>query len=100
MGAFRRCRHHSPFRLASTPLNLPIICTIGGMSTAISIPGLFTTLEAAEILGLDHSMVCRYCRSGRLKAEKLGNMWLIRKPALDAFKRQPRDVGNPSSRRG
>lgn len=66
---------------------------------ATEIPNLFTTDEAAEFLGLDRSLIARYCRSGRLAAKKAGRDWVITKDALAAFKKIPREPGNPEFRR-
>ena len=60
------------------------------------IKGIFTTDEAADYLGLSDVTICLYCRQGRIKAERLGNSWIIEKKDLDDFKRKPRPVGNPN----
>lgn len=64
------------------------------MATTIS--NIFTSAEAAHYLNIDQSLVCRYCRDGRLIGEKVGRDWIIRKSALDEFKRVPREPGNPT----
>lgn len=66
---------------------------------ATTIPNIYTSSEAASYLGIDQSLVCRYCREGRIAAEKVGRDWIIKKPALDAFRKVPREPGNPSFRR-
>lgn len=64
---------------------------------ATTIPGVFSATEAANELQIHKSLICRYCREGRLKAERIGLMWFIRKVDLDRFnakERKPR--GNPT----
>lgn len=68
------------------------------MTVATDIPDLFTSDEAAEYLGLDRSLIARYCRQGRLAGRKAGRDWVITKSALDAFKKIPREPGNPEFR--
>lgn len=58
-----------------------------------SIPGYLTTSEAADLIGIDHSQVCRYCQDGSLKATKVGNQWMIKREDAKKFERRP--VGNP-----
>ena len=69
------------------------------MTVATEIPNLFTTDEAADYLGLDRSLIARYCRQGRLEGRKAGRDWVITKSALDAFKKIPREPGNPDFKR-
>lgn len=57
-----------------------------------------TTAEAAEILGIDQSLVRRYCEQGRL-GEKIGRNWAIEAGELKAFKKVKRRPGNPTFRR-
>jgi len=64
------------------------------MSTVSTIPGYLTAEEAAEIIGVHHSQVCRYCTDEKLRAIKVGNQWLIKESAARKFKRPP--VGNPA----
>jgi len=61
------------------------------------ISGKFVTVkEAASELGIDASLVTRYCRTGRLDAQQVSRAWLIRRKALSNFARQPRERGNPN----
>jgi len=60
---------------------------------------IFTSAEAAEVLGLDISLVCRYCRTGKIKATKAGRDWIITPTALREFQKIPRHPGNPSFRK-
>lgn len=64
------------------------------MATVSTIPGYLTAHEVAEMLGVDHSQVCRYCADGKLPAIKVGNQWMIRGADARRFKRPP--VGNPA----
>lgn len=73
--------------------------SIGAMSVATTIPGVFNATEAAEYLGIEPSAVRRYCIDGRLKGDKLGSNWILRQTELDRFKSIPRLVGNPNFRR-
>ncbi len=65
------------------------------MATTFS-ESIFSVDEAAAKLGVERSVVCRYCRLGRLKARKFGNSWTITKSALDEFAKKPRERGNPT----
>lgn len=59
-------------------------------------PNVVSASEAARLLQIDKSLICRYCREGRIKAERFGenNQWFIHKTDLFRFKRNP--VGNPN----
>lgn len=57
---------------------------------ATSLKTAMTTEEAAKYLGIDESMVRRYCRQEKISAIKVGRDWLIEKAALDSFEPQPR----------
>ena len=54
-----------------------------------------TTQEAAARIGIDDSLVRRYCRDGRIEATKHGHGWWITATALRKFRRRPRLRGNP-----
>jgi excisionase family DNA binding protein len=41
--------------------------------------------EAAEVLGVHWETVKRFCREGRIPAEKVHNTWLINKNDLQYF---------------
>ena len=56
---------------------------------------LLTTNEAAVQLGLDPSLIRRYCREGRIEAQQVGRDWVIEQEALDTFAEIPRKVGKP-----
>lgn len=65
---------------------------------ATDLPGMFSTQEAAEELGITRSLVCRYVRDGRLPAKQIGeHTYVISAKALDDFKKVPRQVGKPKS---
>ncbi len=62
------------------------------MATNRKSPGgeiLLTVPDAAARIGLDRSMVRRYCAEGRLPAQRIGRDWLIRWADLNAFTRRP-----------
>ena len=63
---------------------------------ATTIRGIFTAEQAGEYLDLGADVVRLYCREGRINAEKVGRDWIIRRKALDEFRRKPRLVGNPN----
>ena len=54
--------------------------------------------EASTILGLDASLVTRYCREGRIRATQMGRQWFIGMRDLDEFSKTPRPRGNPMFR--
>lgn len=64
------------------------------MDVATTLKTAYTTVEAAEYLGMDGSLIRRYCRKGKLRAIKVGRDWLIEKKALDQF--EPNPPGNPN----
>ena len=66
------------------------------MATSIAGGTFYTSAEAATYLGITESLVCRYCRLGRIEGQKAGRDWIIRKSALDKFNRIPREAGNPA----
>jgi excisionase family DNA binding protein len=66
------------------------------MAMATTIPDLYDCQEAGEYLGIDPSLVRRYCIDGRIDGEKVGSVWVIRKAELDRFAALPRKVGNPN----
>jgi len=47
----------------------------------------FTTKEAASILNFSPDHMRRLILQNKIKAEKVGNNWLIKKSDLDKFKR-------------
>jgi excisionase family DNA binding protein len=44
-----------------------------------------TTEQAAEVIGMSADYVARQCKSGAIKAKKLGTEWRIHRDALDQF---------------
>ena len=46
---------------------------------------LITTSDAASMLQLHPETIKRFCRLGKLKADKVNNGWLIPKEEIDAF---------------
>ncbi len=51
--------------------------------------------DAARELGISHVTAWRYVKAERLKARKLGPLYVIRRADLDAFKAKDRPVGRP-----
>ncbi len=50
---------------------------------------------AAQELGISHVSVWRHVKAGRLKARKVGPIYLVRRADLEAFKADARPVGRP-----
>jgi len=65
------------------------------MST-VELGNLVSVSEAAERLGIDPSLVVRYIKQGRLRAEQKSRLWLIDEESLKEFASIPRSVGNPN----
>lgn len=71
------------------------------MIVATSIKNFLTTPEAAKELGITKSLVRRYIREGRLRAEVAGERtYLIPRKAVEDFKRIPRRPGPKVRRAG
>ena len=51
-----------------------------------------TVKEASEQLRITESQICRLIRQGKIKARKLGYMWLIEGNSLD-YRRQRKPRG-------
>lgn len=54
-----------------------------------------TATEVASELGITISLVHRYCRDGRIVAQRFGNQWEIGRAQLNRFKNMPRKAGRP-----
>ncbi len=60
--------------------------------------GFETVSETAERLGITVSLVRRYCRAGRLAAEKLGRDWMVYEGAVkDSLKKATKEEDNASA---
>lgn len=57
---------------------------------------VYTSQEAARILGISDAMVRRYCIDERLRGRKIGRDWVIESEELERFKAIPRETGNPN----
>ena len=53
----------------------------------------FTTLEAAQILGVNRSRVLQFISKGRLPAQRFGWQWMIKREHLEKLK--DRKTGRP-----
>lgn len=62
-----------------------------------TLAGYYTIAEAANVLGVSHSLVARYIRDDRLPATDLGGQKIIEQSRVHEFKRNP--PGNPNFRR-
>ena len=59
-----------------------------------------TTLEAASMLQLHPETIKRFCRLGKLKADKVNNGWLIPEEEIDAFANTYKETqGRPTGSR-
>ncbi len=56
-----------------------------------------TAAEVATRLGIGTDLVARYCKEGRLRAEKPARDWLIEPASVAAFEAERRRPGRPPS---
>lgn len=61
---------------------------------------LITAQQAAAMLGIDETLVRRYCRVGRIKADKFGRAWMIAREDVEEFAQVPRKVGPKPKEKG
>jgi len=61
---------------------------------------VYTTATIAKLAGVDQSFVRRSLRSGRLRGEKLGGVWVIAADEVDRWLRTPRKRGRPPRQAG
>ena len=54
-----------------------------------------TVREVATRLGIDTSLVSRYCQEGRLRGDKTTTGWLIEPASVDVFEAARRRAGRP-----
>jgi excisionase family DNA binding protein len=59
----------------------------------LTIGELISLQEAAEYAGLDKTSLPNYIRRGRLKAKKLGKMWVTTRASIDQYL-QSRNIEN------
>lgn len=52
-----------------------------------------TTTEAAELLGVQVNSVINLIKLGRIKGEKVGNSWLVRRASIEEYYRKKRPSG-------
>ena len=57
-----------------------------------------TTVEAARRLCLSRFRIWQFIRQGRLKAMRVGTLWLIDESELQRFAQLPRHKGRPKYR--
>lgn len=53
--------------------------------------------EAAKLLGLSRKRVFDFVKDGRLPAEQIGGVYIVRKTDVEKLKQQPRRRGKPPS---
>jgi excisionase family DNA binding protein len=56
-----------------------------GTAPAAAVPDLLSPAQAAQILGVTEADVIASLDAGELKGKKIGSVWRITRPALDAF---------------
>ena len=64
---------------------------------ASQIPGFYTVIEAAEVIGRDPMSIYHFIRTGQLKAKRVGSQYIIEQS--DAHKFTPNPPGNPNFRK-
>ena len=72
-------------------------CQVGAVASAnLAADGdeVVSVVDAAAEIGVCERMVRKYCKQGRL-GKREGWHYRITRESLEAFKRQPRVVGNP-----
>lgn len=57
---------------------------------------VWTIRRAAKVLNLSEAQVCAYVVDGRLKAEKVGDVWLMWPEDVKTFAKIPRILGRPT----
>jgi excisionase family DNA binding protein len=57
--------------------------------------GYLSAAEVAEELGLTSRRVRQFIKEKRLTAVKVGNMWMVTRESVAAFKGKPRKSGKP-----
>jgi excisionase family DNA binding protein len=59
----------------------------------------FTTAQAAAKLGVDTDTVKRYCNAEppRLRAEKVGTIWMIPESEIKRYRKEESGVGRPKN---
>jgi excisionase family DNA binding protein len=60
---------------------------------------LLTVPQVAEVLGVHRSRVTVLIREGRIQAERFGKAYMVRRSALDTFKKAPKRRGGRPRKR-
>ncbi len=63
---------------------------------AKQLPDMLTATQAAKVLGLHRTLVCKYIREERIKGHRVGKMYVIPKSEVVRFSRIERPYGNPN----
>ena len=63
---------------------------------AKQLPDMLTAPQAAKLLGLHRSLVCKYIRENRIKGHLVGRIYVIPKSEVVRFSRIERPHGNPN----
>lgn len=59
-----------------------------------------TTVQAAEILGVDRASIARLIRQGKLKGERFGRAWMVSKTSVESFLKQTEGLSKFDRTRG
>jgi excisionase family DNA binding protein len=63
-------------------------------------PGYITLTELAERLGMNTSTLRRWCKAGKLNAEKYGKTWLVKESDIPADLKRDKRGRQPAPPRG
>jgi excisionase family DNA binding protein len=69
---------------------LPLICLF-----PLIFGALLTTKQASDLLGISVRGIHSLIKRGRLRADKFGRDWMIKREDLDLFKENKRSKGRP-----
>jgi excisionase family DNA binding protein len=61
---------------------------------------IISTIEAAERLKISRRRILTLIQDGRLRAQKLGPMWMVEEKDLHEFEEKPRLPGRPRKPKG
>lgn len=76
----------------SNPLTVPRIDT---PPPPCPIPGYLTTAEISFRASIEQESLARIIRNGKLKALKLGNMWIIKEGDWEEYEKNKKPSGAP-----
>lgn len=59
---------------------------------------MYSTQQAADVLGLSVKTVAQHCRSGLIRAVKAGRDWRIPEAEIERYQRERRPPGRPRAK--